>query len=186
MAITLSSEIKSIIKTAGKKLRLKSERSLALSRFTELIQWHSMVKQLSIENNFTKKNQNYESSILFSQANHWFYQILSNVISVGFPFFNNMHLWHTVDGSNGNSLVFTEWNKHWRKFSNNQKNLIFFRYIMKIAQQSLFWYSPKHFMHLAYYLLSVNYVTAKHKVLTKLTTCWTSIIISYFPLNYNG
>lgn len=47
LIITMSNEIKSIIKIANKKLRLKKERSLALNRFTEIIEWHSMVKQLS-------------------------------------------------------------------------------------------------------------------------------------------
>lgn len=45
IAITVSNEIKTIIKIANKKLRSKKERPLALKRFTEIIEWHSMVKQ---------------------------------------------------------------------------------------------------------------------------------------------
>lgn len=65
MAITVSSEIKSIITIACEKLSLKSERSLAFSRLTELIQWHSMVKQLSIKASFLKRRQSFKFAFPF-------------------------------------------------------------------------------------------------------------------------
>lgn len=47
IAITSTNEIKSVFIIVNEKLRLKSERSLALNRFTELVECHSMLKQLS-------------------------------------------------------------------------------------------------------------------------------------------
>lgn len=47
IGITATKEIKNILHIVDKKLRLKEEHSLAMKRFTELIEWHSMVKQLS-------------------------------------------------------------------------------------------------------------------------------------------
>lgn len=40
-------EINGILRIADKKLIIKKEHSLAMKRFTELIEWHSFVKQLS-------------------------------------------------------------------------------------------------------------------------------------------
>lgn len=47
LGITTTNEIKSVFIIANEKLRLESERSLALDRFTELVELHAMVKQLS-------------------------------------------------------------------------------------------------------------------------------------------
>lgn len=47
IGFTATKEIKNILHIVDKKLRLKEEHSLAMKRFTELIEWHSMVKQLS-------------------------------------------------------------------------------------------------------------------------------------------
>ena len=47
VGITATKEIKTVLQTADKRISLKKERSLAMKRFTELIAWHSLVKQLS-------------------------------------------------------------------------------------------------------------------------------------------
>lgn len=54
--ITTANEIKSVFIIANKKLRLKSEHSLALKRFTELVELHSMAKQLSKLKTSCQKN----------------------------------------------------------------------------------------------------------------------------------
>lgn len=54
LAITVTNEVKSITKIATTKLRLKTERSLALSRFVDLIEWHSKYKKLGVEKNLRK------------------------------------------------------------------------------------------------------------------------------------
>lgn len=47
IGITATKEIKNTLQIADKKLRLKKERPLAMKRFTDLIKWHSIIKQLS-------------------------------------------------------------------------------------------------------------------------------------------
>lgn len=47
LGITTTNEIKTVFIIANEKLRLESEHSLAFERFTELVEWHAMVKQLS-------------------------------------------------------------------------------------------------------------------------------------------
>lgn len=47
VGITVTKEIKCVLQTADKRLGLKKERSLAMKRFKQLIEWHSIVKQLS-------------------------------------------------------------------------------------------------------------------------------------------
>lgn len=47
IGITVTKEINGVLQIADKRLRSKRERSLAKKRFTELIKWHSIIKQLS-------------------------------------------------------------------------------------------------------------------------------------------
>lgn len=47
VGITVTEEFQSVLKIANKRISLKSERTLAYKRFTVLIEWQSLVKQLS-------------------------------------------------------------------------------------------------------------------------------------------
>lgn len=47
IGITVSKEFVNIMKIANEKLKSKRKRSTAMKRFTELIEWHALVKQLS-------------------------------------------------------------------------------------------------------------------------------------------
>lgn len=47
IGITATKEINKTLHIVNKRLGLKKERSLALERFTKLVEWHSFIKQLS-------------------------------------------------------------------------------------------------------------------------------------------
>lgn len=44
---TVTKEVKGVLYILDERLRSKTERSLAMKRFTQLIEWHSFIKQLS-------------------------------------------------------------------------------------------------------------------------------------------
>lgn len=47
IGITVTKNLKRMLHIADKRIKLKRGRSLAMERFTDLIKWHVLVKQLS-------------------------------------------------------------------------------------------------------------------------------------------
>lgn len=87
LAITVSKEIKGMIKKTNKKLKLKSERSLALSRFIDLIEWHSKCKKLSVESEIhLKVDKHHILSLCFTRLITNFSKFFKPLFMLAFSF----------------------------------------------------------------------------------------------------
>lgn len=105
LANTTSTELKTIIQKTNKKLRLKSQRSLALDRFIDLVEWHAKCKELSIDLILEKIKETLSFDLLALQAHHQFRFVFQADIHVGVLILNNHNMLNDANDANGNSLV---------------------------------------------------------------------------------
>lgn len=156
--ITVTKEIKGILQTADKKLSLKTEQSTAMKRFSELVKWHSFIKQLSKQ----------MLSLDFPVQNFFLllFRLITDFSSLFQPFFISVFMWSTL----GICIIMlmvqlqiVEW-----KISFSNRLIWFFCFLLcfnliSICRMKSNWwcswcYFSIHAMHSGCFVLFVNYV----------------------------